>query len=674
MTKIAVPTRPKPRPPAYTGPAFKKFEYAVQDYETESIEKRPAYPPKSAGCSLLLPGERQATYYAWGHQGELLPTKHVVYEDRDKFKRRLRDLRASKVPVLYQNGKFDCDVEEADFGLPLRPWEQVHDTLYLIFLHDPYAPTFSLKPTAERLLGMKPEEQERVRDWLIANKYAKKNDAQWGRFIARAPASLVGPYANGDITRTKRLFDKLMPEITKRGMQRSYDRERRLMPILLRTEREGIRCNLGTPPTERELNKGNLKLKGTLEHDYVVYLKAQQDADNWIRKYLNAPGLNVDADLDLGNALASNDAVTEWTWTTGSKDGKRAPQRSVSKKNLLVEHFKDRKLALVYAYRQRLGTCLGTFFEPWLAMARAGGGRIYTSWNQVRQDKGSKQVGAGTSRLSSSPNFQNIPKDFEDKNDGFVFEPWMAAFLPPLPLMRKYLLPDEGCTWQRRDVNQQELRFTAHFEDGGLADRYREDPRFDIHAAMKEGIRQIAGMDLNRASVKVVNFSDLYGKGVTGLSEDLGVDRKTAEAIKAAKNALMPGVAALVDSVKHRGRTGVPVRTWGGSEIYCEEARYVAKFNRVMDFAYKLFNHLIQRSSAEFTKEVTIAYDSHPQRKARFMLTVHDEFDNSSPFGHERQDMKVCKEVIESIPGVGVPMLSDGEQGKNWGTLTKYKD
>lgn len=681
MTSIALKPRPKPKALAYSGPAFKKFEYAVKDYETKAIERRPNYPPESVGCSLKLPGEPTATYYAWGHEpdlrGELFgreKTKGVVYCSKEQFARRVKDLNRSGLPVLYQNGKFDTDVEEKDFGVPLPPWEKIHDTLYLIFLYDPHADTFSLKPSAERILGIKPEERDRLRDWLVDHRIAKKKEKDWGKHIWKAPASVAGPYANGDVTRTEKLFNFLMPYIHQHGMSRSYDRERELMPILLETERYGVRCALGVPPTDKQIKKGGLKLKGTLEWDYVVYLKALEDADSYIRKALKAPGLNVDADLDLGNALAERNAVLEWTWTAGSKDGRRAPQRSVSKKNLLIEHFRDKKLAQVYAYRQRLATCLGTFFEPWLDMARAGGGRIYTLWNQVRQDKsGGGQAGASTSRLSSSPNFQNIPKNFEDKNDGFEFLPFMAAFLPPLPLMRRYLLPEEGEVWLHRDINQQELRFTAHFEDGALAEQYRRNPEFDIHTQMQIGMKNM-GLDFTRDQTKIIDFSDLYGKGVTGLAEDLGVDRKTAEAIKAAKKALMPGVDRIVSDVKMRGQQGLPVRTWGGSEIYCEKPRYVEKFHRVMDFAYKLFNHLIQRSSAEFTKETVIAYKKHPKRRARFLLTVHDELNSSSSPARLREEMRIKKEVIEGIPGVGVPMFSKGKTGYNWADIAKWTD
>jgi DNA polymerase-1 len=314
------------------------------------------------------------------------------------------------------------------------------------------------------------------------------------------------------------------------------------------------------------------------------------------------------------------------------------------------------------------------FMLPWLEMARESQGLIFTNWNQVRQSHGAdSNVGARTGRLSSNPNFQNISKDFEAKDDGYR-NPKFLKRLPPLPLMREYIVPDEGDVWAMRDANQQELRMLAHFEDGAMAENYRREPRFDIHSSVQEGVLQIAGLTLTRSGTKILNFSDIYGKGLANLAESLGVDLGAAKAIRAAKNALMPGVAALTDAVKRRGIDGLPVRTWGGREYYSEESAFSKKFGRVMDFHYKLLNYIVQGSSADMTKEAVIRYAEHPQRRARFLLTVHDELDVSVNPRELKPQMKILQEAIEEIPGIGVPMLSDGRVGKNWGSLEKYVD
>lgn len=623
------------------------------DFETEPIFRRPFYPPKAVGLAIQFPGEKKSTYGAWGHKagGNTHPSAWA--------KQQLERAWKSDYPLLMQHGKFDYAVAQAQFGMPSLSWERLHDTEFLLFLSDPHASTLALKPSAHRILGIPPDEQDKVKDWLIANRFIKKNAKRWGEFIHQAPADIVAPYANGDNFRTDKLFAHLYKEICDRGMLDAYNRERRLMPILLRSEREGIRAN--TP---------------RLEHDWIVYNTALQTVDRILRKRLHAPDLNLDADQQLATVFDREGIVSEWTWTKGGKN--RAPQRSVSKKNLTIDKFKNREIALLYGYRVRLSTCLSMFFEPWLSMARESNGWIYTNWNQVRQ----ADYGTRTGRLSSNPNFQNIPTDFEEKDDGYEHAAFMTKLgLPPLPMMRVYLLPDENCLWIHRDYNQQELRMLAHFEDGDLCARYNREPRFDIHTAVQEGIKAIAQIELTRRGTKIVNFSDIYGKGKSGLAKDLKVDMATADLIKAAKNQLMPGIDALNRSIKLRGSSGQTIRTWGGREYYVEAEGMSKKYNRWMTFEYKLLNYLIQGSAGDVTKEATIVYDEHPKRESRFLLTVHDEENASSPskkglspkavkdmVAREQLVLRECMETVK----VDVPMLSDGKVGVNWGTLEQH--
>ena len=643
-------TKSKSKPRAFTGPTIKMFEFATLDFETKAIERRPNYPPKSVAATLKLPGDRKFQSFAWG-----LPVGNNC--TKDQFKARLRDLWRSKLPIVAQHGKFDFEVAEKDFGLKIPSWERLHDTEYLLFLDNPHARSLALKESAWRILKMPPEERNELRDWILANcKGATKRT--WGAFISEAPGSLVIPYMTGDGVRTEKLFKHLLPLISRRNMMQAYDRERHLMPILLRNEQEGIRCDM------------NL-----LEEDFLRYQLALITADGWLRKALGAKDLNLDAKHDVGEALDKSGIVTDWTWTKGGKG--RAPQRSVSKKSLTMDKFNNEQVAMVWGYRNRLRTCLSMFMEPWLEIGHASNGMINTEWNQVRKpgDDDDDLVGTRTGRPSSEdPNFFNISKSFEDKGDGYKHP--TAIPLPPLPLMRKYLLPDEGGVWGHRDYNQQELRVLAHFEDGGLKDHYCERPhrnpdgsmRFDIHTTVQEGVLRIAMLELVRTQTKILNFSDVYGKGEANLAESLGVDLETVKLIKKAKNDLMPGVKALIDDIKRRGKLGEAIRTWGGREYFAEEPMFVAKYGRVMDFCYKLINYLIQGSSADVTKEAMIRYDEHPKRQGRFLVAVYDEMNSSYPKHRVNEENLILRESMESIE-CDVPMLSDGKTGPNWAAI-----
>jgi DNA polymerase-1 len=611
----------------------------VLDSETDPIEQRPAYPPRPVGFSIKRPGDRRSTYHAWGHP----VGNNTTFKQAQRV---LRDAFCSGQPLLFHNGKFDVDVFETHMGMPRLPWHMYHDTLFLLFLYNPRALSISLKPASEVLLGMPPDERDAVRDWLIEQRIMKKQQKEIGKYISKAPGDIVGTYADGDVTRTEKLFKFLYPEIVKRGMQPAYDRERRLMPILLENERRGVNIDV------RLLGK-----------DIVAYQRAMETADNWLRKRLGVPDLNIDSDRDLADALEEAGAVSEWVLTPSG-------QKSVAKKNLTPEQFADARVARVLGYRNRLATCLGTFMLPWQAMAEATG-RIYTNWNQVRQGHGNDGfVGARTGRLSSSPNFQNIPKDFYDKDDGYE-HPRHLKSLPELPLLRRYVLPDKGDLLLHRDYNQQELRILAHFEDGALLDAYQKDPRLDVHTFVKGLIDGMVNRDVPRRAVKILNFGLIYGMGVGKLADGMRVPVDEASALKKAQKKALPGLKTLDESIRERVKAGEPIHTWGGREYYCEEPVLID--GRTQSFEYKLLNDLIQGSAADCTKEAIINYHEAPKRQANFLITVHDENNATSPKGRYRDEMKIMRTAMEDVE-FSVPMLSDGKYGSRWSELKPYKE
>ena len=610
------------------------------DFETQAIEGRPAYPPEPVGVSIMWPGEK-AKYYAWGHPAKNNCSEQVAFEA-------LRACWTSAQPLLFHNAKFDYDVAVSHCGLPHLPWERLHDTLYLLFLVDPYASSFSLKPAAERHLGLPPTEQEAVRDWLVDQGVVKRSDRKWGAHIAKAPGDLVGKYAKGDVERTYKLFRKLYPMICNRGMLTAYDRERQLMPILLRNETDGIRVDAPL-----------------LAADVVQYTAALAQAEAWLRKKFKIKDLNFDAHADVAEALARNGIVTQWETT---KTGKR----STAKKTLTQDKFSDPRIWLVLGYRNKLAKCLNTYMLPWAKTADASKGRIFIGWNQVRQSEewgAGDNFGARTGRPSASPNLLAVTKSFYDRGDGYT-HPKFVKNLPDLPTIRRYLLPDEGQVFVHRDYNQQELRILAHFEDAGLCKAYNDHRDLDVHTFVQQRIREVTGTEYPRRHVKTLNFGMLYGMGIARLAETLGLDIAEAKAMKQAQRRALSGLADLEWDLKTVAKDDGAIRTWGGREYYCEPPKEVDGVYR--SFEYKMLNYLIQGSAADATKQAIINYDS-VRKHGRFLLTVYDEINISCGRAHVKKEMKLLREAMESIK-FDVPMITDGKTGPNWSSLEKFVD
>jgi DNA polymerase I len=591
------------------------------DYETQGIKGNPiSNPPDPVGLAVWVPGS-EPSYLAWGH-----PTQNNI--SREKGLQYARKVITSGRPLLFHNAPFDLAVTNGALGTTWRysDWSLIHDTQYLVFLDDPYASTLSLKPSAERYLGMPPEEQNALRDWILGH-VPQATPKDWGAYIALAPGDLVGRYAIGDVVRTRKLFDHLHPKIVDRGMQGAYDRERRLMPILYESSRKGIRTD-----------------RPRLEKDSHVYTRELDRADDEIRRILVSPGLDFGKRGELAEALERAGYVTEWSLTaTGRK--------STSKKTLKIN---DPRVDSLIRYRGALNTCLSTFFGPWLELSREDG-RLHTSWNQVRTVE-RDSAGTQTGRLSSShPNFQNVPTEF----DLVIPEGFLA-----LPFMRIYLLPEVGHVWLKRDFSSQEVRILGHFEDGQLLRSYVSNPDYDPHENNRIRVLEITGRDFARKYIKITGFSLIYGAGVPGVMRQTGIDDyAVGKELRDAVLDSMPDVKQLIKDIQNAGRRGEAIRTWGGREYFVEPPKVID--GRMRSFEYKLLNYLIQGSAADQTKQSIIDWADTRTWESTFLATVHDEINISAPKEDAARHMAVLKAAMDK-DRFDVPFKSEGFIGPNW--------
>lgn len=614
------------------------------DFETEAIVGNPIInPPKPVGVAVWVPGH-EPTYLAWGHPTE----NNCTWYDAARYLERLRD---SGEPLLFHNEGFDISVWSKyfwnqGFDSATTDWNRFHDTTYLLFLADPYAPTYSLKPSADRYLGMPPEEQDAVRDWIVGN-VPEANAKNFGAFISRAPGHLVGRYAIGDVVRTRKLFDLLYAKIETDGMLPAYDRERRVFPTLYHGTRHGIRID-----------------RDTLEHHTNVYTTCLEMAKDGMAELLGGTRDIFESDSLLADRLEASGAISEWVITPTGK-------RSMSKDNLKIT---NPQVKIYRDYISSLETCLGTFMRPWLEFSR-NDGRLHPNWNQVRQERGSKDTkGTRTGRLSSdSPNFQNVPTEFADLLGNPLITP---EGLHPLPLLRRYCLPEIGHIWIKRDYSSQEIRLLAHFEDGRLCEAYRANPSYDPHEDARQIINAMIGVLYARKDVKITAFSIIYGSGATGLSIRLGRSYEEAWRIKEAYLDAMPGVRDLMRDVSARGKSGLSIRTWGGRIYYAEPPKVIAKGPRagqLQEFSYKLLNYLIQGSAADQTKESIADWSDGKRWQDMFLATVHDEINVSAPKDDWRPAMDWLRQSMNK-DRLDVPVLSEGFIGENWEDIEEVDD
>jgi DNA polymerase I-like protein with 3'-5' exonuclease and polymerase domains len=624
---------------------------ATIDFETEAIVGNPILdPPKPIGVAIrteegitkYVPGTpndlRRVLLEAWNHDNEL----------------------------IFHNAPFDISVAKKWCGLPQPHWSRVHDTTFLVYLENPHAPSLSLKPSANRILGMATDEQDELREWIMENvRGATKNT--WGAHICKAPFTLVSKYAKMDVDMTWALFSDLHPRMP-RG---PYNLERELQPCLVEATQHGIRL-------DRE----------QLEID-TLYAEIQSKiCERMIFENLGQE-FDIHNGAQLADALDKAGKVKEWKLTPTGK-------RSTSRPNLM-SCLDDPELLSQLSYAGAIQTCLTTFMRPWSQLA-SGTGRLHPNWNQVRGE----EYGTRTGRLSCDhPNLQNVANEFTFR---------IPNALSPLPQMRAYLLPEVGDRWYSRDFSGQEMRILGHFENGALLKSFQADPDLDPHQMVKEIIYEQTGLDLPRKTVKGIGFGLIYGMGVPGLSLQLGVKPHEAQEMIMAYHSALPGVSQLQTDTQRRGRYTALAKDvsrakrqlikakksedFTPAQIAGYECRHRASLLRMPDqegittawgrkykveapkmsgprlrtFEYKLLNYLIQGSAADQTKRAMLHwFKNHPTCQT-FLATVHDEINISIPDDGVSTDVAL-QVAMDRKDGLDVPMRSTLKIGTNWGNI-----
>lgn len=599
------------------------------DYETAAIGPRPhEYPPKPVGLAIFDPeGEYEYAYHAFGHDTE----NNCTFDD---VKELLTKIWNSDRSVCFHNSMFDHEVTVQHFDLPYLPSNRVHDTLTMAFLHDCHAESLSLKALAVAWLDDKPTERDELFEWLVQNvPEVKKKPKQAGAYICRGPGTLVGEYAKADVRMTAKLFDHCSGVLETQA--EAYAREMALQPVLLENSRLGVRVD----------REGMQKALETANEDIAK-------CDTWLATFFGIEGINYSSGKQLAEAIVKKgcwDSTKPWPTTD-----KGTPKTD---KETLATILNDKSLIAVLRYRETLQKLCGTYLEPWLAQS-ASTGRIYTDWNAVRGELG----GTRTGRLSGRPSLQTMPTRYPltDLPEDLV----VAGF----PMIREFILPDEGHKIISADFNAQELRTFAHFEDGQLAEQYRKDPRVDLHQFAADMMTKASGKPVSRTYSKGLSFAILYGAGSNKIAEMLEIEKSLAkELMDIYQNAVATGLKAMNDDMRSRYARRAPIKTLGGRLVKGEPAKVI--MGKLRQFDYKMLNLLIQGSAADMAKAAMVLFAKRAPVEtpgARLLLSMHDELVISAPAEIAEESAKLLEECMCTALPLDLPLMADAVIGDTY--------
>lgn len=510
--------------------------------------------------------------------------------------------------VVFHNAVYDCRMmTNIGARMPVR----IEDTCVIAALLNEYEKSYSLEELSRTYLGPQHvKDSKDLEDYCVQFLGGKVGKGNAGLYHL-APGDIVEPYAEQDAHLTRLLYKALRPRIDEEGLNKIFDTECGVTPVLVRMYQAGVRVSTQRASTLRD--------ELLLMHDKAM---------NRLNE-LNGGKFNPRSSKQVDQLLAKFGIQLEKTAKGNPKADKEALKNIDHE---VVALINDARRAAHYA---------DTFIESYIFSNVTEHECIHPSFHQAKSAFG----GTITGRFSSSGglNAQNIPK-----RDSTWAPKIRGMFIPAY---------DEG-QWLRLDFSQIEYRFFAHYAGGEVQRRYNEDPTVDYHQMVSE----LTGVPRDKA--KGINFGFLYGMGERKLARGLGLDGHESREIFSQYHSAIPEVRLMAARASNKAISRGYVVTWGG-----RRCRFKRMDNGAYMDAHKALNKLLQGSAADLIKVAMIEVDKVINWEDEILhLTVHDELDMTVPPGEE--GMESAKRIKQAMEGAGilrVPVIAEAELGDSWG-------
>ena len=400
-----------------------------------------------------------------------------------------------------------------------------------------------------------------------------------------------------------------------------YDLEMKLLPVLMDMEMIGIRIDTAF---FREMSARFAGQMRGLERE--IYEEAGME-------------FNINSSQQLGYVLFEKLRLPVQKKTV--KTGKYSTDVKVLKK---LCAFPQKIPGLVLRYRT-LSKLKSTYLDALVGLVDPLTERLHTSYNQTV---------AATGRLSSSnPNLQNIPVRGEEGRE-----------------IRKGFVAGDGHYLVSADYSQVELRVFAHYSrDEAFMEAFKREE--DIHTRTASEILDVEPLLITtemRRIAKAINFGIIYGMGPQRLSEELGIDLKTAKNYIAAYYERYQGVVRYKEKMVETAREKGYVTTLFNRRRYLPDIQHGNRVIRA-EAERMAINTPIQGTAADLIKMAMINIHRRLNRdyiRSKMLLQVHDELVFEVPEEEVDAVSSMIKEEMEGVYPLRVPLTVDIKRGKNW--------
>lgn len=332
---------------------------------------------------------------------------------------------------------------------------------------------------------------------------------------------------------------------------------------------------------------------------------------------------------------------------------------------------------------RRLAKLRGTYADGMLQHVRADG-RVHPDYNID---------GARSGRMScSNPNLQNIPRpdplvpETVMARDIFVAQPLDALEMDVLGRLDAQPWGNAETVFVSLDFSQLELRVAAALSGDPEMQKIFHSG-VDFHQRTAEMISKLAWgippeqvTKKHRTAAKVVNFALLYGMMDETLAAQIWCSVAEAARIRSAILGKFKRLAAwLRDRLSYARRFGHCWTWWDGEKARRRDLPDIASTDRFRQLTAEngSGNTPIQGTGSDFCLASLIEVVSFVERErfpARVVLTVHDSIMAEVRRDCARDFVRAGRNIMESWPLEGVPIVVDAEVGETWGSMKAYEE
>lgn len=438
--------------------------------------------------------------------------------------------------------------------------------------------------------------------------------------MSEVPLNKICTYGCEDVDYTIRLKEVLAPQLVQRELKDLfYQLELPLLTVLAKMERHGIYLDV------QYLHQLSIELAQNIaEVAEEIYTLAGETFNLNSPKQLSKilfEKMGIHPPKKTATGLSTNADVLE---------------------SLKTDHLIAAKL-LEYRTLEKLRS---TYVETLPSEVHEKDHRIHCNFNQSV---------AATGRLAcQNPNLQNIPVRTE------VGRKIREAFKPQLP----------GWSYLAADYSQIELRLLAHLsEDPILMNAF--ETQQDIHTFTASQIFNISIEEVTkeqRNQAKTVNFGIMYGQQAFGLSQELGIDPKTAAYFIQMYFERYHKVKNFIDQSKAQARLAGKAVTLLGRERLIPEITS-PNTNIRMGAERLAVNTPIQGTQADLIKLAMLEIDrefTKRRLKAYMILQIHDELIFEVPDQEIEEVKQIVHHLMTNVMQLKIPLVVDINVGKNW--------